>query len=246
MTVVEYTGGSTGSSLAYVCAVKGYKFKVVSSDAFAEEKLRTMRALGADLTSVPSENGQITPDLIPRMMAKAAEYAGEPGTYWTDQMNNTDSLVGYRGVGDELLEQMDRPIDVFCAAVGTAGLAMGVSSALADGGSDARIVVFEPASTPFVTTGKSGTHHVEGIGIGFMPPLLYHDRYDEARTVDEAEARSTARRLAAEEGLLAGTSTGLNVAGAIELAKELGSGHTVVTVAVDTGLKYLAGDLYSG
>ena len=246
MTVVEYTGGSTGSSLAYVCAVKGYKFKVVSSDTFAEEKLKTMRALGADLTIVPSENGQITPDLIPRMMAKAAEYAGEPGTYWTDQMNNTDSLVGYRGVGDELLEQMDRPIDVFCAAVGTAGLAMGVSSALADGGSDARIVVFEPASTPFVTTGKSGTHHVEGIGIGFMPPLLYHDRYDEARTVDEAEARSTARRLAAEEGLLAGTSTGLNVAGAIELAKELGPGRTVVTVAVDTGLKYLAGDLYSG
>ncbi len=246
MTVVEYTGGSTGSSLAYVCAVKGYKFKVVSSDAFAEEKLKTMRAFGADLTVVPSENGQITPDLIPRIMAKAEEYAQEPGTYWTDQMNNADSLVGYRGIGEELLEQMDRPIDVFCAAVGTAGLAMGVSSALADGGSDARVVIFEPASTPFITAGKSGVHHVEGIGIGFMPPLLDRERYDEARAVDEAEARATARRLAAEEGLLAGTSTGLNVTGAIELAKELGPGRTVVTVAVDTGLKYLAGDLYSG
>jgi cysteine synthase A len=245
MTVVEYTGGSTGSSLAYVCAVKGYAFKVVSSDAVAEEKLKTMQAFGADLTIVPSNDGKFTPDLVPRMIAKAAEYAEEPGTYWTDQLNNSDSLVGYRGIGNELLEQMDRPIDVFCAAVGTAGLSMGVSSALADGGSDAKIVIFEPASTPFITTGTAGTHHVEGIGIGFMPPLLDQDLYDEARTVDEAEARSMARRLAAQEGLLAGTSTGLNVTGAIEIARELGPEHTVVTVAVDTGLKYLAGDLYS-
>jgi cysteine synthase A len=246
MTVVEYTGGSTGSSLAYVCAVKGYAFKVVSSDAFAEEKLKTMRAFGADLTIVPSKDRKVTPDLIPRMIAKAAEYAEEPGTYWTDQLNNADHLAGYRGIGNELLEQMDRPIDVFCAAVGTGGLSMGVSAALADGGSNAKIVIFEPASTPFITTGRAGTHHVEGIGIGFMPPLLDQDRYDEARTVDEAEGRSMARRLAAEEGLLAGTSTGLNVTGAIEIARELGPEHTVVTVAVDTGLKYLTGDLYSG
>jgi cysteine synthase A len=245
MTVVEYTGGSTGSSLAYVCAVKGYAFKVVSSDAFAEEKLKTMQAFGADLTIVPSKDGKVTPDLIPRMIAKAAEYAEEPDTYWTDQLNNSDTLIGYRGIGNELLEQMDRPIDVFCAAVGTAGLSMGVSAALADGGSNAKIVIFEPASTPFITTGRAGAHHVEGIGIGFMPPLLDQDRYDEARTVDEAEGRSMARRLAAEEGLLAGTSTGLNVTGAIEIARELGTEHTVVTVAVDTGLKYLAGDLYS-
>lgn len=244
MTVVEYTGGSTGSSLAYVCAAKGYPFKVVSSDAFAEEKLRTMRAFGAELTIVPSEGGKVTPDLTPRLIAKAAEYAEEPDTYWTDQLQNADSLVGYRGIGVELLEQMDRPIDVFCAAVGTAGLAMGVSSALADGGSGAKIVIFEPASTPFITEGRAGTHRVEGIGIGFVPPLLDENRYHEARAVDEADSRAMARRLAAEEGLLAGTSTGLNVAGAIEIARELGSEHAVVTVAVDTGLKYLAGDLY--
>lgn len=245
MTVVEYTGGSTGSSLAYVCAAKGYPFKVVSSDAFAEEKLRTMRAFGAELTIVPSQGGKVTPDLTPRLIAKAGEYAEEPDTYWTDQLQNADSLVGYRGVGVELLEQMDRPIDVFCAAVGTAGLAMGVSSALADGGSNAKIVIFEPASTPFITEGRAGTHRVEGIGIGFMPPLLDENRYDEARAVDEADGRTMARRLATEEGLLAGTSTGLNVAGAIEIARELGSEHAVVTVAVDTGLKYLAGDLYT-
>jgi cysteine synthase len=245
MTVVEYTGGSTGSSLAYVCAAKGYRFKVVSSDAFASEKLNTMLAFGADLTIVPSDGGRVTPDLTPRMIEKAAEYAAEPDTYWTNQLSNADSVVGYRKIGEELLAQMDRPIDVFCAAVGTAGLAMGVSCALSDGGSPARIVIFEPASTPFITQGRAGTHRVEGIGIGFIPPLLDTDRYDEARAIDEADARDMARRLAAEEGLLAGTSSGLNVYGAIEIAKELGPGHTVVTVACDTGLKYLTGDLFA-
>jgi cysteine synthase A len=245
MTVVEYTGGSTGSSLAFVCAVKGYRFKVVSSDAFSQEKLRTMEAFGAELTVIPSDGGKVTPDLTPRMIGKAAEYAAEPDTFWTDQLNNADSIVGYRSIGDELLEQVEAPIDVFCAAVGTAGLSMGVSAALSEGGSNARIVIFEPASTPVLTAGRSGSHSVEGIGIGFTPPLLDTDRYDEARAIDEAEGRRMARRLATGEGLLAGTSTGLNAAGAIEIAVELGAGHTVVTVAVDTGLKYLAGDLYA-
>jgi cysteine synthase A len=245
MTVVEYTGGSTGSSLAYVCAAKGYRFKVVSSDAFAGEKLKTMKAFGADVTIVPSKDGQITPDLVPRMIDQASIFADEPGTYWTNQLHNADSLVGYRGIGIELLEQMDRPIDVFCAAVGTAGLAVGVSSALADGGSKARIVVLEPASTAVISGGKPGTHHVEGIGVGFIPPLLDPARYHEARAIEEGEGRAMARRLAAEEGLLAGTSSGLNVAGAIGIAQELGPGRTVVTVAVDTGLKYLAGDLFT-
>ncbi len=243
MTVVEYTGGSTGSSLAFVCAVKGYPFRVVSSDAFAQEKLRTMTAFGAELTIVPSDGGRITPDLVPRMIEKAKEIAAEGDSYFTDQLRNADSIVGYRKVGEELHEQMDR-IDVFCAAVGTAGLAMGVSSALRDAGSSTRVVVFEPASTPVLTRGEAGAHHVEGIGIGFVPPLLDSGLYAEARAVDEGEARVMARRLAAEEGLLAGTSSVLNVTGALALAAELGPGNVVVTVAVDTGLKYLAGDLY--
>ena len=245
MTVVEYTGGSTGSSLAYVCAAKGYRFRVVSSDAFAIEKLNTMKAFGADVTIVPSEGGRVTPDLVGRMIDQAKQYAAEPNTYWTDQLNNADSLVGYREVGRELLDQMDRPIDAFCAAVGTAGLAMGVSAALAEGGSHARIVVFEPAETPVISGGHAGAHHVEGIGIGFVPPLLAEDRYDEIRPIAEEDGRAMAWRLATEEGLLTGTSSGLNVAGAIAVASELGSGHTVVTVAVDTGLKYLTGDLYN-
>lgn len=246
MTVVEYTGGSTGSSLAYVCAAKGYRFRVVSSDAFADEKLKTMKALGAELTIVPSEGGKITPDLVPRMIEKASEFASEPGAFWTDQFNNTDALVGYRGVGDELLEQMDQPIDVFCASVGTAGLAAGVSLAMRGKSPGTRLVVFEPASSAVISTGMAGTHSVEGIGVGFLPPHLQPDRYDEVRAVPERSGREMARRLASEEGLLAGTSSGLNVAGAVEIAKQLGPGKTVVTVAVDTGLKYMAGDLFAG
>lgn len=244
MTVVEYTGGSTGSSLAFVCAVKGYRFVVVSSDAFSTAKLRTMTALGAELTIEPSLGGKVTPDLVPRMVAAATELADQPGTYFTDQLRNSDSLVGYRGIGHELVAQMDRPIDVFCAAVGTAGLAMGVSEALESSGSNTRIVIFEPASSAPISGGRPGQHHVEGIGIGSVPPLLDPDRYDDVRPVTEADGRAMARRLASEEGLLTGTSSGLNVAGAIAIAEELGAGHTVVTVAVDTGLKYLDGDLF--
>jgi cysteine synthase A len=244
MTVLEYTAGSTGSSLAYVCAAKGYHFKVVTSDAFAPEKLATMAALGAELTIVPSVGGKITPDLTPRMIETARELAADPDVYWTDQLHNTDSLVGYHEVGVELLEQMEQPIDVFCCAVGTSGMATGVRNALAEAGSATRVVIFEPDSSPVISTGQPGVNSVEGIGIGMVPPLLDLDRFDEVRAISEAGAFAMARRLAAEEGLLAGGSTGLNVTGAVELAREIGPGRTVVTLACDTGLKYLSGDLY--
>ena len=244
MTVVEYTGGSTGSSLAFVCAVKGYRLRIVTSDAYAQEKLRTMRAFGAELTVVPSEGGRITPDLIPRMIEEARRIAAEENAYWTNQFHNTDSVTGYRAIGEELLAQIDVPIDAFCGGVGTAGMIVGVSRALRAAGSAARIVALEPASSAVITTGKPGTHHVEGLGVGFVPPLLTADAFDESRGIDEDEARVMARRLATEEGIFAGTSTGLNVVGALQLARELGAGRTVVSVACDTGLKYLQGDLY--
>jgi cysteine synthase len=245
MTVVECTGGSTGSSLAYVCAAKGYPLQVVTSDVFAEEKLKTIAALGAELIVLPSEGGGITPELVTRMIERARELAAEPGTYWTDQLNNRDALVGYRGIGEELLEQLDGHLGVFCGAVGTAGMTMGVAEALEAGGSLARVVLLEPASSPAISGGPAGTHRVDGIGLGFVPPLLDPNRYNEVRAIEEADARSMARRLAATEGLFAGTSTGLNVSGAVGLAEELGPGHTVVTVACDTGLKYLADGLYA-
>ena len=244
MTVVEYTGGSTGSSLAFVCAVKGYPFKVVSSDAFAREKLQTMRAFGAQLTITPSRGGQITPDLIPRMMEEARTLAQEPNTYWTNQFHNADMLTGYEQIGQELLEQVDGPIHAFCGGVGTAGMLMGVARALRGAGYPVRIVALEPATSAVLSTGKAGTHHVEGIGVGFVPPLLDQGAYNQARGIDEGEARHMARRLAREEGIFVGVSSGLNVTGALQIARELGPGHTVVTVAVDTGLKYLAGDLF--
>jgi cysteine synthase A len=244
MTVLEYTAGSTGSSLAYVCAAKGYHFKVVTSDAFAPEKLATMAALGADLTIVKSVGGKITPDLTPRMIETARALAADPDVYWTDQLNNTDSLVGYHQVGVELLEQMEQPIDVFCCAVGTSGMATGVKNAFDEADTSARVVIFEPDSSPVISTGQPGVNSVEGIGIGMVPPMLDLERFDEIRAISEDGAFAMARCLAAEEGLLAGASTGLNVVGAIELAREIGEGKTVITLACDTGLKYLSGDLY--
>ncbi|MGE5264799.1 MAG: PLP-dependent cysteine synthase family protein [Acidobacteriota bacterium] len=245
MTVVEYTGGSTGSSLAFVCAVKGYRFRVVSSDAFAKEKLQTMRIFGAELDIVPSEGGQITPDLIPSMMRRARTIAdSDPNTYYTNQFYNSDTLRGYEHIGTELLAQVSGPIHAFCGGVGVAGMLMGVARALKRADPDTRIVALEPASSPIITKGTPGTHHVEGLGVGFVPPLLDKNLYDEARGIDEGAARRMVRRLAREEGIFAGTSTGLNVVGALELAEQMGPEHTVVTVASDSGLKYLAGDLY--
>ncbi|MFC2084210.1 PLP-dependent cysteine synthase family protein [Bacteroidota bacterium] len=246
MTVVEYTGGSTGSALAFVCAVKGYKFRVVSSDAFSKEKLDTMRAFGADLYVVPSEGGKVTPELIIQMMDKARAFAEEKDTYFTNQIYNSDSIVGYSNIGKELVQQIDSGIDVFCGAVGTAGMLMGVSQELRAKNHDVVVVALEPAASAVISGGDPGAHNVDGIGVGFFPPLLEDKFYNSSRGISEAEARVMAKRLAKEEGVFAGTSTGLNVVGALQIAKELGEGKTVVTVAVDTGLKYLAGDLFSG
>jgi cysteine synthase A len=179
------------------------------------------------------------------MIEEARKIAStQEDTYWTNQMHNTDSIKGYTHIGRELLQQVDGPVHAFCGGVGTAGMLMGVSRALREAQSSARIIALEPASSAMISTGVAGTHHVEGIGIGFIPPLLNADVYTEARGIDETEARQMARRLAKEEGIFAGVSTGLNVVGALQIARELGPGHTIVTVAVDTGLKYLAGDLY--
>jgi len=244
MRVVEFTGGSTGSSLAMVCAVKGYACEPLSSDAFAREKIQTMQAFGADVEMVPSDGGKVTPALFDRFRERIDMLKDEPGTFWTDQFHNTDALNGYREIGIELLEQLGA-VDVFCGAVGTAGMLVGVSRALKAGGSRARIVALEPTGSPVLTKGYGGAHRVEGTAPGYVPPHLTPQDYDEARAIDEEDARRMARRLAKEEGIFAGISTGLNVLAALDLARELGPGHQVATVAVDTGLKYLAGDLFT-
>jgi cysteine synthase len=244
MRVVEFTGGSTGSSLAMVCALKGYPCHLLSSDAFAREKIQTMEAFGAHVEIIPSEGGKVTPSLFDKFRARIVELKNEPGTFWTDQFNNDDALNGYRRIGEELVDQLGE-IDVFCGAVGTAGMLVGVSRALKARGSKARIIALEPASSPALTQGRGGPHSIEGIGTGRIPPHLKREDYDEARALEEVEARVMARRLAGEEGIFAGTSSGLNVAAAVLIAREVGPGHRVATVAVDSGMKYLAGDLFT-
>src|SRR5258705_1172491 len=239
--VIEYTGGSTGTSLAFVCAVKGYQFLALSSDAWAAEKIKSMRAFGAEVRMFDSEGGKVTPGLIQRLKAEAERLAAEPDTFYASQFTNRDAIAGYSAIGRELAEQVPG-IAAFCGGVGSAGMLAGVSSVLKPRG--CRIVALEPDGSPVITTGKGGPHRVEGIGAGFVPPHLKPDVYDEARAISEAEARTTARRLAREEGIFAGVSTGLNITAALQIARELGPDDVVATVAVDTGLKYLAGDLF--
>ncbi|MES2331019.1 MAG: cysteine synthase family protein [Bacteroidota bacterium] len=241
--IAEYTGGSTGTSLAFVCAVKGHRLKAITSDAFAKEKIQTIKLFGADVEIVPSVEGRITPDLFIRMEQRVLQLQKE-GAYWTQQFVNEDALTGYSKLGIEILAQMNEPITVFCAAVGTAGMLTGVGSELKKHNPDTRIIALEPASSPFLTKGEKGSHRVEGTATGRMPELLEKHGYDSALAIDENKGRETARLLATQEGIFAGTSSGLNVAAAIQLGKELGPGHTIVTVACDSGMKYLAGDLF--
>lgn len=243
-TIVECTGGSTGVSLAFVCSVKGYKFHVISSDAFAKEKLQTMRIFGAHLEIMPSDGGKTTPDLIPKMIARANEIGAAPGTYLANQFTNADVLKGYSKMGDEILNQLAVPVDVFCGAIGSCGMAMGVSKILKDANPATKVVILEPASAPLISNNTKGSHKIDGIGVGFVPPFLDKSLYNEVKAIDEAEARSMAKLLAAKEGIFAGTSTGMNVVAALQIAKELGPGHTVVTVAVDSGMKYLSSGLF--
>jgi cysteine synthase A len=243
-TVVEYTGGSTGSSLAFICAVKGYPTRIITSDAFAAEKLATMRAFGATLDVLPSPEG-ITPRLIPAMRERALAIAEEIGGFRTDQFQNHDMLAGYHGMGDEILAQLDGRVDAWVAYVGTAGCFLGVGAALRERLPGVRRVAVEPGESAVLSGHPAGTHRIEGGGIGFIPPLLDVARdIDEVRPVPQAEAFAMARRVAREEGIWSGPSSGANLVAAVAVARELGPGHRVVTAAVDSGLKYLGGSLY--
>jgi cysteine synthase A len=244
--VVEATAGSTGSSLAFVCAVKGYPLRIVSSDAFSAEKIRTMRAFGAEVELIPSPSGT-TPDLIPAMQRRAAEIAAQTGAFGTDQFHNTDMVDGYRRLGEELLDQLPGPppISAFCSYVGTAGCFLGVSRALAAALPGVHRAVAEPGESAVLSGGPPGVHHIEGGGIGHRPPQLHPADYDEVIAIPEAEAFETARQAARTEGIFSGPSTGANLAAALRVARRLGPGHRVVTIQVDSGLKYLAGPLYA-
>src|SRR4051812_14906875 len=243
-TVVEYTGGSTGASLALVCAARGYPIHIVSSDAFSPEKLNQMVALGARLTLVPSEGGLTTKKLILDMIETARRLSQEPNTYWTDQLNNHDSIAGYHPLGEEIWSQTNGEIDAFVHSVGTAASSRGVATALKRHRPSVEMIAVEPAESSVLLGGQPGPHKIEGVGIGYTPPLWEPALVDEVLPVTTADAKAMARRLAREEALFAGTSSGANVVAAIRVAERLGPGAKVVTLMADSGLKYLSTDVY--
>ena len=238
-SIVEYTGGSTGTSLALISAVKGYRLHIVSSDAFTQEKLDHMRILGADLQIVPSDEGKMTEKLFRRMIEAARILQNGTGAYWTDQLNNSDQLSGYRSMGLEIWEQTGGAIDAFVQAVGTSASLRGNAETLRERNPQIKIVAVEPSESPVLSGGKRGAHKIDGIGTGFVPPLWRSEVVDRIEAVSTSDAVAMAIRLAREEGVFAGTSTGANLTAAMRIAEELDPSATVVTVMVDTGLKYL-------
>lgn len=244
MSVVEYSGGSTGAGLAFVCGIKGYQFRLITADVFGKEKIGLMKALGADLEIIKSDNGKITKELITKMISRAAEISNESNTFFTDQLNNYDIIDGFVPLGDEILQQLDGDVDAVCDTIGTAGTLMGIAKSFKNVGSNCKIVALEPASSPMLSKGIRGAHNVEGVGLGFIPALYNSEFVDNVITIEESTARKTCRNLAIKEGIFCGTSSGMNVAGALKLSKDLGPKSRVVAVACDTGLKYLSDGLF--
>lgn len=239
-TVVEYTGGSTGASLALICIAKGYRLRLFSSDAFSEAKLVQMAAFGAELAIIKSDDGRINKRLIEDMVAAAQEASQQPRTYWTDQLNNADMIRGYYPMGQEIWEQTDGRVDAFVQAVGTSASLQGVATVLRRNKPDVRIIAVEPDESAVLSGGPTGAHKIDGIGIGYIPPLWDPKIIDEIMPVPTADASAMALRLSEEEGLFTGTSSGANVIAAIRVGQRLGSDATVTTLLVDSGLKYLA------
>jgi len=243
-TIVEYTGGSTGISLTLICVARGYRIHIVTSDAFSKEKLSHMEALGAELQLVPSEGGLTTKKLILDMIEAAKEYSKRPHTYRTDQLSNTDSITGYYSLGEEIWTQTTGRVDAFVQSVGTAASLRGTAMILKRHNSQVRIVAVEPAESPVLSGGQPGPHKIEGVGIGYTPPLWDPGIVDEIIPIRTDDAKAMARRLAKEEGLFAGTSSGANVLAAIQVGEKLGPDATIATLMVDSGLKYLSTDVF--
>ena len=238
--VVEYTGGSTGVSLALVCAVKGYPLHIVTSDAFAKEKLAHMKILGAELEVIPSENGRMTEKLTKDMIDAARVIAQKEGSFWTDQLKNTDQLVAYHKMAEEIWTQTEGKIDGFVQSVGTSASLRGTAESLRNYNKTIKIVAVEPAESPVLSGGKTGSHKIDGIGAGFIVPLWQENIAHQIKQVSTQQAIDMTMRLAREEGIFAGTSTGCNVIAALQLAEELGKNSTVVTIMCDSGIKYLS------
>lgn len=243
-TVVEYTGGTTGVSLALICAARGFKAHLVTSDAFSEEKRLTMRAYGAELTEIPSDQKKITEQLIKAMMAEAESLSRRPGHWLCDQLNNRDGEAGYHPLGEEMWKQAGGGIDAFVQSVGSAHSIHGTAHALRRHNLRVHVTAAEPAESAVLSGEAPGSHKIEGIGIGFDPPLWRRNEVSEILSASTDESNAMARRLAREEGIFAGTSTGLNVIVALRVAERLGPRATVGTIIIDSGLRYLSTDVF--
>ncbi len=243
-TVVEYTAGTTGISLAFVCAASGYKFHAVFSDAFSNEKRITMKAFGAEITDIASDNKKINEQLIKSMIEKSRIISEQENHWWADQLNNKDAETGYFSLGDEIWDQTEEKVDAFVHAVSTVHSIHGVTKALWRHNKHIKIFAVEPDESAVLSGRPSGSHKIEGIGIGFIPPLWQPELVNEILTVTTEDAMAMARRLAKEEGIFAGTSTGANIVAALKVAKRFGPGKTVATLIVDSGLRYISTPLY--
>ena len=244
-TVVEYTGGTTGISLAFVCAALGYKAHFAFSDAFTAEKRQTMLAYGATLDDVPSHGKGITQSLIKAMMARAEALSRQPGHWFCDQLHNRDGEAGYYALGDEVWRQTDGRVDAFVQAIGSAHALHGTAHALRRHNPDLEVTAVEPAESAVLSGARPGSHQIEGIGIGFLPPLWRRDAVNDVVAVSTDAANAMARRLAREEGIFAGTSSGANVVAALRVAERLGARATVATIIVDSGLRYVSTGMFT-
>ena len=243
-TIVECTSGSTGTSLASVAVALGYKCLLVTSDAFSTEKLSHMQALGADLQILRSDNKKITVELVTALIETSRQLSQQPGHFFADQFNNTDVLTGYVALGDEIWTQTEGHIDAYVQGVGTGGSLRGTAEALRRHDAAIRVVAVEPAESPVLSGGTPGANLIEGIGMGYVVPLWKPGLADEIITVTAAEAMAMSRRLAREEGLFGGASSGANVVAALRLAEKLGPQATIVTLMCDSGIKYLSTEVY--
>ncbi|MFL5297582.1 MAG: PLP-dependent cysteine synthase family protein [Phenylobacterium sp.] len=245
-TVVEYTAGTTGISLALVASAQGYRTHFVFSDAFSDEKRWTMRAYGAEITDVTSDNKRITKELIQAMIARAGEISQQPGHWWADQLKNEDGADGYAGLGEEIWRQTEGHVDVLVHTVSTGHSIHGASRALRRHRPDLAVIAVEPAESAVLSGRPPGSHKIEGIGLGFIPPLWRPDEVTEIIAVSTDDAKAMARRLAREEAIFAGTSTGANIVAALRVAQRLGPERTIATIIVDSGLRYVSTDVFQG
>jgi cysteine synthase A len=241
--IVEPTSGNTGVGLAFVCAARGYDLVLTMPDTMSQERRRLLKALGAELVLTPGQGG------MPGAVAKAEEMAERhPHTFIPQQFQNpANPEIHRRTTAEEIWRDTAGEVDIFVAGVGTGGTITGVSQALKRYNGDLHSVAVEPAGSPILSGGESGSHKIQGIGAGFVPRVLDVDLIDEVVRVTDEEAATMARRLAREEGILAGISSGAAAAAALQVAaRPENAGCLVVVILPDTGERYLSTGLFNG